>query len=113
MKYDQAKCEFLKNIMEAKYKYASDLLNLIDDDGVIALYTRYNKIFSTLSGMSKEEILNTPDLLDASLDVLEEYLDNYNSREDFEDLTRDEQIQLIVDALDDCDDLYSLFASIS
>jgi len=38
MKYEEAKKKFLKNIREAKYQYASDLLNLVDDDNVINLY---------------------------------------------------------------------------
>lgn len=112
MKYEKAKINFLRNVAEAKYQYASDLLNLVDDDNVIDLYKSYNKIFSTLSSMSKEQILENTDLLDASIEVLEEYFENYVSEDEFNDLTRDEQIQLIVDALDECDDLYSLFASL-
>lgn len=112
MKYDQVKNQFLKNVAEAKYKYASDLLNLVKDDEVIGLYQKYSKIFSTLSGMSKEQILNNPQLLDASIEVLEDYFDNYVSEDEFNNMERDEQIQLIVDALDDCNDLYGLFVSL-
>lgn len=112
MKYEQVKNQFLKNVAEAKYKYASDLLNLVDDDNVINLYQNYNKIFSTLSGMSKEKILNSPELLDAAIEVLEDYFDNYISEDEFNNMGRDEQIQLIVEALDECDDLYSLFTSL-
>lgn len=112
MKYEQVKNQFLKNVAEAKYKYASDLLNLVDDDNVINLYQNYNKIFSTLSGMSKEQILNSPELLDAAIEVLEDYFDNYISEDEFNNMGRDEQIQLIVEALDECDDLYSLFTSL-
>lgn len=112
MKYEQVKNQFLKNVAEAKYKYASDLLNLVDDDNVINLYQNYNKIFSTLSGMSKEQILNSPELLNAAIEVLEDYFDNYISEDEFNNMGRDEQIQLIVEALDECDDLYSLFTSL-
>ncbi len=113
MKYEEAKKNFFRSVVEAKYKYASDLLNLIDDDNVIALYANYNKIFSTLSGMIKEQILDNPELLDASIEVLEDYFDNYISEDDFNSMNRDDQIQLIVDALDNCDDLYSLFVSLN
>ena len=112
MKYEEAKKKFLKNIREAKYQYASDLLNLVDDDNVINLYQSYNKIFSTLSSMSKDQILDNPALLDAAIEVLEDYFDNYISEDEFNNMGRDEQIQLIVEALDECDDLYSLFTSI-
>lgn len=112
MKYEQVKNQFLKNVAEAKYKYASDLLDLVEDKEVIGLYQKYNKIFATLSGMSKEQILNSPELLDASIEVLEDYFDNYVSEDEFNNMERDEQIQLIVDALDDCNDLYGLFASL-
>ena len=112
MKYEQVKNQFLKNVAEAKYKYASDLLNLVDDDNVINLYQNYNKIFSTLSGMSKEQILSSPELLNAAIEVLEDYFDNYISEDEFNNMGRDEQIQLIVEALDECDDLYGLFVSL-
>lgn len=112
MKYEETKHKFFKKIAEAKYEYASDLLNLVDDDNVINLYQNYNKIFSTLSGMSKEQILNSPELLDAAIEVLEDYFDNYISEDEFNNMGRDEQIQLIVEALDECDDLYSLFTSL-
>ena len=112
MKYEKAKNEFLKKITEAKYKYASDLLNLVDDDSVINLYQKYNKIFSTLSGMSKEQILNNSELLNAAIEVLEEHFDNYVSEEEFNNMNREEQIQMVVDALDECEDLYSLFTSL-
>lgn len=112
MKYEEAKRNFLRSVVEAKYKYASDLLNLVDDDNVINLYQNYNKIFATLSGMDKEQILNNPMLLDAAIEVLEDYFDNYISEDEFNEMGRDEQIQLIVEALDECDDLYSLFSSL-
>ena len=38
MKYEEVKIKFLKKVAEAKYEYASDLLNLVDDDNVINLY---------------------------------------------------------------------------
>ena len=112
MKYEEAKKKFVKSVEEAKYQYASDLLNLVDDDSIIDLYQTYNKIFSTLSGMSKEQILNNPGLLSAAIEVLEDHFDSYIDEDEFNDLSRDEQIQLIVDALDDCEDLYGLFASL-
>lgn len=112
MKYEKAKNEFLKNVAEAKYKYASDLLNLLDDDDVIEVYSNYNKIFSTLSGMSKEEILKDETLLCASIEVLEEYLDNRIDEEDFNEMDRDDQIELIVSALEDCDNLYSFYINL-
>lgn len=112
MKYKEIRKKFLKNVEEVKYQYASDLLNLVDDDSIIDLYQTYNKIFSTLSGMSKEQILDNPNLLDAAIEVLEDYFDNYISEDEFNELDRDNQIQLIVDALDDCDNLYELFVSL-
>jgi len=62
--------------------------------------------------MSKDQILDNPALLDAAIEVLEDYFDNYISEDEFNNMGRDEQIQLIVEALDECDDLYSLFTSI-
>jgi len=38
MKYEEAKKKFVKSVEEAKYQYASDLLNLVDDDSIIDLY---------------------------------------------------------------------------
>jgi len=38
MKYEEVKNKFFKKVIEAKYEYASDLLNLVDDDNVIDLY---------------------------------------------------------------------------
>lgn len=113
MKHDEAKAKFLKKIEEAKYEYASDLLNLVDDYNIINLYQTYSKIFSTLSGMSKEQILENKVLLDSAIEVLEEYFDNYVSEDEFNSMERDEQIQLIVEALDECDDLYGLFVSLT
>lgn len=112
MKYEEVKNKFFKKVIEAKYEYASDLLNLVDDDNVIDLYQKYNKIFATLSGMSKEQILNNPELLNAAVEVLEEYFDNYISEDDFNNMDREDQLQLIINALDECDDLYSLFTSL-
>ena len=63
--------------------------------------------------MSKEQILNNPELLDASIEVLEDYFDNYVSEDEFNNMERDEQIQLIVDALDNYNDLYGLFVSLN
>jgi len=62
--------------------------------------------------MNKEQILENRTLLDSAIEVLEEYFDNYVSEDEFNNMERDEQIQLIVEALDECDDLYSLFTSI-
>jgi len=38
MRHEEAKAKFLKKVEEAKYEYASDLLNLVDDYSIVNLY---------------------------------------------------------------------------
>ena len=73
---DKIKNKFKSKFGELLYEYANELLSMLDDTEVLDLYEKNNKIFSTLSSMKKDEIVNDHDLLKLAINTLEAYLQN-------------------------------------
>lgn len=83
--------QYKLNQAQLMYDFASELLDQVEDEDVLKLYSDNSQIFSKLTTLSKEEILKNKSLLADAINVLIDYLKHRPlTREEYENMTFDE-----------------------
>lgn len=90
------------NQAQLLYEFASDLLDQVADEDVLELYKDNSDVFSKLSTLSKEEILNDKVLLMKAVNVLINYLENKPlTEEEYDEMTFDEILDYVNELIED------------
>lgn len=98
---DERLNKYNKDSAQLMYDLASDLLNQVSDEDILKLY-KDNDIFSVISTMSNEEILDNIDMLKDTINILITHLKSKSlTEEEYDCMTLDEIILYISNLIED------------